>query len=71
MNSENKNHYEDFTLEESYYFKGSSNYNITIRKDVQNGLIHVYSSYNECMFTCTSVKELGKFLVDLCNDKFA
>lgn len=57
-------------IEDSYYYKGSSNYNITI-ETCSDGIIRCYSSYEELMYECTSVKQLGEFLVKLANDEFA
>lgn len=45
-------------IEDSYYYKGSSNYNITI-ETCSDGIIHA------------SVKQLGEFLTKLANDEFA
>lgn len=57
-------------IEDSYYYNGSSNYNLTI-ETCSDGIIRCYSSYEELMCECTSVKQLGEFLVKLTNYEFA
>lgn len=58
------------TIEDSYYYKGSSNHNVTI-ETCSDGIIRCYSSYEELMYECVSLKQLGEFLTKLANDEFA
>lgn len=58
------------TLENAYYFKGSTNCVMTICT-MNDGTINVVSQYGERMMTCLSVKNLAIFLSDLMNGKYA
>ena len=58
------------TLENAYYFKGSTNCVMTICT-MNDGTINVVSQYVERMMTCLSVKNLAIFLSDLMNGKYA
>lgn len=58
------------TLEDAYYFKGSTNCVMTICI-MNDGTINVVSQYGERMMTCLSVKNLAIFLSDLMNGKYA
>nr|DAJ90359.1 MAG TPA: hypothetical protein [Caudoviricetes sp.] len=58
------------TLDDAYYFKGSTNCVMTICT-MDDGTINVVSQYGERMMTCTSVKDLAAFLSDLMSGKYA
>lgn len=58
------------TLDDAYYFKGSTNCVMTICT-MDDGTINVVSQYGERMITCTSVKSLAAFLSDLMSGKYA
>lgn len=58
------------TLDDAYYFKGSTNCVMTICT-MDDGTINVVSQYGERMMTCVSVKSLATFLSDLMSGKYA
>lgn len=58
------------TLEDAYYFKGSSNCVMTICT-MDDGTINIISQYGERMMTCLSIKNLATFLSDLMSGKYA
>lgn len=60
---------DEFTMEMCYPYKGSLNYTVTLKNE-ENGFISVISQYGELIANCFTGRDVGRILVELCDDKF-
>ena len=54
-----------------YYYKGSTNCYVNLKKNIEDGTISLITDYGEIIATVISGRELAKILKDLAEHKYA